>query len=315
MDAYLTGIFPRSERLIAATRGLDRNRVTPAEVDAQRQRDLEGLVQLQRDAGFGYLTDGQLNWQDLCRPLVEAWEGMSAGGLERWFDNNNFIRQPLIEGDIRARPLASQYFPPLPAPEEIRRKAVLPGPYTFSVLSEAESPWETRIEAISLGLHDACAELKRAGFAHVQLSDPSLVVDPPTAEGMATVRGAYDAIDGGHDLELSLHLFFAPAGPALAELLDFPVDIIGLDFYEEDLHELKDIDVDKVLACGALDARNSLLEVPEEVVDLIRTIRNVLAPPDLILCPNADLELLPREVAEEKVRVLGSALTTLRGDS
>lgn len=311
MDGYLTGIFPRSERLIAATRGLDRGRVTEVEVEEALHEELDALVQLQKEAGFGYVTDGLLNWQDLCRPLVEAWEGLTPGGLERWFNNNTFVRQPVVEGNLRARPLAPTYLREI-ASNGGRRKAILPGPYTFSMFTEGVASREAAILSLGRGLQEVCADLQKRGVAHVQFSEPALVVHPPSSEEWETVRAAYQPITGLPRLEVSLHCFFAPAGSHLDELLELPVDILGLDLYEEDLRVLKDVDIDKVLGCGVVDARNSHLESTEEVVDLVQTIRQVVGPPDLILAPNADLEFLPYEVAQEKVRVLGRALVALR---
>src|SRR6266487_5527597 len=75
VSAYVHGIYPRSEALVAATRDLDRGRTSPEAVDAQVDRDLEELISVQQAAGLDLLTDGMLRWQDLFRPLVEAADG------------------------------------------------------------------------------------------------------------------------------------------------------------------------------------------------------------------------------------------------
>ena len=72
MQAFIPGLYPRSEALVQATRDLDRGRTTPEAVDEQVERDLAELVSAQQDAGFDLLADGMLRWQDIFRPLVEA---------------------------------------------------------------------------------------------------------------------------------------------------------------------------------------------------------------------------------------------------
>ena len=81
MQAFVPGIYPRSEELVQATRDLDRGRTTQEAVDAQVDRDLEQLVAVQQDAGLDLLSDGMLRWQDLFRPLVEAADGLE--GVKR----------------------------------------------------------------------------------------------------------------------------------------------------------------------------------------------------------------------------------------
>ena len=42
-----------------------------------------------------------LAWQDLFRPLVDASEGLEAGGLTRFLDTNTFFRAPHATGTPR----------------------------------------------------------------------------------------------------------------------------------------------------------------------------------------------------------------------
>ena len=136
--AYQRGIFPRSEDVVAATRGLERGRVAQQAVDARFEADLDLFVQTQREARLDYFSDGMLRWQDVFRPFVEACSGLQARGLVRWFDNNSFLRAPEVIGALRpdvgfasvAPPLASQSracLPPLAIPVlPCRRRARQP---------------------------------------------------------------------------------------------------------------------------------------------------------------------------------------------
>lgn len=96
--AYQHGIYPRSERVVQATRDIERGRTTQEQVDQAFDSDSEEFLDLQRRAGLDFLSDGLLRWQDLFRPLVEGSEGMEAQVLVRWFDNNSFFRAPDLRG-------------------------------------------------------------------------------------------------------------------------------------------------------------------------------------------------------------------------
>ncbi|MFQ6013351.1 MAG: hypothetical protein ACE5LS_06880 [Thermoplasmata archaeon] len=308
VEAYLNGIFPRSKALIGATRGLDRGRVPEAEVRATLEGDVRDLVAWQVEAGFGHVSDGLLNWPDLFRPFAGAWKGVELGGLTRWFDNNTFYRAPVITAPLQPRPVAKEFFQVGLLPDGHPWQAVLPGPYTFLTRAEnhAYASSGEALHALADALKATAEDLREGGFRLLHFQEPALAVDPPDADGLAEVRAAYEVLRTS-GMQTALHLFFGSAQPLLPDLLDFPVDLLGVDLYQEELDELKELDFTKALVCGCVDARNSHLEEPGEVAALVAWLREALAPPSVVLAPNADLEFLPRTVARAKVKVLGAA--------
>jgi 5-methyltetrahydropteroyltriglutamate--homocysteine methyltransferase len=130
MQAFAPGIYPRSERLVQATRDLDRGRTSQKAVDEQAERDLAELVSVQQQAGLDLLTDGMLRWQDLFRPMLEATEGLETGALTRFLDTNTFYRAPhgTTATPKLPAPLGERDIAPLPAP----RLVTLPSPFALS---------------------------------------------------------------------------------------------------------------------------------------------------------------------------------------
>src|SRR6266545_3141860 len=131
MEAFVPGIYPRSEALVQATRDVDRGRTTLEAVDRQVEDDLQELVHIQQDAGLDLLADGMLRWQDLFRPLLEASEGLRTGALTRFLDTNTFYRAPEADGvsPRLAAPLDERYVSSIPRPKLV----TLPSPYALSV--------------------------------------------------------------------------------------------------------------------------------------------------------------------------------------
>lgn len=312
VQLYLSGICPRSEPLISATRGLDRGRVTEEEVEAAREADVERLVRLQLEAGCDYVLDGLLNWQDLFRPFVEHWDGLEAGPLTRWFDNNTFFRQPVLVGPVEGAPLPEAYARTDLLPKGTPWKAVLPGPYTFRALAEDRHYGDEgkALEAIAAALAATAADLGQRGFALIQLQEPSLGGDSLEGVDWTALREAYQVLYDAAPT-LALHVFFGPVSPHLDALADLPVGILGIDLYRERGEALTEATLRKAVALGCVDARNSLVEKPSDVAARAAELRDVLGPPEVILSPNADLEFLPLAVAEKKVRVLGEAKAKL----
>ena len=111
-----------------------------------------------------------------------------------------------------------------------------------------------------------------------------------------------------------LHTYFGDAGPWIDRLRDLPVDAVGVDFFETDVRSLGSGWSTGILV-GAVNGRRSLVEPVEEIVKLARMVGDAVEPSALYLSSISDLELLPRDLAAEKVRRLGEAARQLNEGS
>jgi 5-methyltetrahydropteroyltriglutamate--homocysteine methyltransferase len=291
MQAFVPGIYPRSEALVQATRDLDRGRTSPEAVDEQVERDLSELVSVQQQAGLDLLADGMLRWQDVFRPLVEGSEGLETGALTRFLDTNTFYRAPsaaTAEPKLRG-PLDERYVAPLPG----SRLVTLPSPFALSHGTDvtpramAEGVLKPQLEALD-------AEL-------VVLEEPFLAREERTDLG--AVEEALTALGGGP--KLALWLTFGNAEQLLGQgLADLPVDAIGIDFYATPATAVPQ-GFDKLLLAGVLDARSSVLEEPHEIAAFVAG----LGVDKVALVPNGDLQYVSEQVAREKLTRLGKAKT------
>lgn len=294
MEAFVPGIYPRSEALVQTTRDLDRGRTTPEAADEQLARDLEGLVAVQQGAGLDLLSDGMLRWQDLFRPLVDASEGLTTGALTRFLDTNTFYRAPQAEGNAPrlTEPLGETYIAPLAGP----RLVTLPSPFALSLATGLE-PRALAEGVLKPQLDALDAEL-------VVLSEPFLA----RTEGASldALGEALDVLVGGP--RLALQITFGDASGLLGQgLAELPVDGIGIDFYATPASALQD-GLDKLLLAGVLDARNSLLEDPQEIATFGSQLEQRFE--RVALVPNGDLQYVSEPIAREKIARLGRAKTT-----
>jgi 5-methyltetrahydropteroyltriglutamate--homocysteine methyltransferase len=313
--AHLTGIFPRSEKVVELSRSVDRKRATPEELAAAITDDERTLIALQREVGLDYVVDGQLRWQDLLRPLTDGTPGMHAGGIIRWFDNNAFFRHPVITGALQPSGKAVLSLLNLPALAGTKWKAVLPSPFTLASLSENASkrtPAEILADAAEVVRAEA-QSLAAAGCAYIQFSDPVLVTRARNGD-LGRARGALARVTDGLKVRTGLHTFFGDAGPVLGELVKFPVDEIGVDLYAGTLNGAlpKNVAAGKTVLAGALDGRNSHLEDVSTLVDEAVRVWGATGAADVALVPSSALEFLPWDVAIAKTRLLGEAAAALR---
>ena len=294
MQAFIPGLYPRSEALVQATRDLDRGRTTPEAVDEQVDRDLSELVAAQQQAGLDLLADGMLRWQDAFRPLVEASDGLETGALTRFLDTNTFYRAPsatTAQPKLRA-PLGDRHVTPLPGP----RLVTLPSPYALA--QGTGLPPKVMAEDVLKPQLDALdAEL-------VVLEEPFLARDEKAELG--SVEEALQKLGGGP--KLALWLTFGNAQRLLEQGLgDLPVHAIGIDFYATPVTDVPQ-GFDKLFLAGVLDARSSVLEEPREIAAFVERLRD-RGIEEIALVPNGDLQYVSEQVAREKLARLGKAKT------
>ena len=303
IKAYVPGIYARSEELVQATRDLDRGRTTTAAVEERRVADLRTFLDVQREAGLNYLSDGLLNWQDIFRPFDEAARGLEPGPLTRLLNTNTFYRAPVVtKGTPQLiEPLGEPYFciGDLPRNGWV---ATLPSPHALA----ASAAGDLTPRAIAEGvLGPQIRWLEQTGCAMVVLQETALF------GGRIDIYPLNDALDALQSpLPLALQLPFGDSGDVLGELVELDVAMIGVDFYATELEALPR-PFPKTLLAGVVDARNSLLEEPEEVARFGRALLRELDG-ELHLVPNGDLQFVPEKIARQKVLRLGEAAEVLK---
>ncbi|TMK85546.1 MAG: hypothetical protein E6G44_06895 [Actinobacteria bacterium] len=309
---YQHGIYPRSEEVVAATRGLERGRTTREEVDRAFAADRADFIRTQREAGLDYFSDGLLTWQDIFRPFVEVCEGLDAHALVRWFDNNSFFRAPEITGELSLSasvPGEMEDDGDLPGP----KMATIPSPYLLSRAAQSDEDRNTLMRDLTREiLRPVSQELVARGYRLLHMQEPWLVYFGMESEDWDDFEKAVGELrEATEGATLVLHTYFGDAGPWADRLRRLPVDAVGIDFVETDPEELGTGWSGGLLA-GVLDGRRSLVEPVEPVVGFARRIAEMAGPSRLIVSSNAELELLPRDIARRKVAVLGEAAARLK---
>jgi 5-methyltetrahydropteroyltriglutamate--homocysteine methyltransferase len=311
--AYQHGIYPRSEDVVAATRGLERGRTSLEEVDQAFRGDREDFIRVQREAGLDYNSDGLIRWQDIFRPLVEASGGLDARTLVRWFDNNSFFRAPQVSGDLTlsAVPAVFQDDGDIPAP----KVATLPSPYLFSRAAQAHGDRNALMMDLTREILRPVAEsLAGRGYEVIHLQEPWLPYFGLDGTDWDDFEKALIEIRDGISSTGSamvLHTYFGDVGSYADRLRRLPVDAVGVDFVETDLESLGTRWETGLLA-GLLDGRSSPIESTDGTVAFAQRVAEALSPPTLYLSSNCELEYLPRDIARQKVARLGEVSARLK---
>jgi len=309
----LVGIHPRSERLIKTFRAYSRKKIGFDELNEVLEGESREIIKLQLDLNYRYVIDGMLRWHDLLRPLAEKLDGVEVDGLSRWFDNNLLYKKPVVVGEVkRTDEILKEYIYPSEVPDR-RFKLVLPDPFTFTSLSElGRRRFDDVLFEVSKAMNEEIREIEvEIRLGQVQLSAPSLVWRKLDEDSLELAKDAIDECLKGVSAEKMIHLPFGDALNSFPQILDARVDVIGFDMTSTKLKELREYRIDRGVGLGFVDGRNSLIEDVEFVKRRVEDYLEANEPETIYITPSCDLEYLPRNVADEKVRLLKKVVDEL----
>jgi 5-methyltetrahydropteroyltriglutamate--homocysteine methyltransferase len=300
--------------LIGAIGRWQRKELSDAQLEATCQEITRAVIHEQERAGIDLVTDGQIRWEDLVTPIAKRLDGFEINGLTRWFNNNIYYRRPILhKAPIRKGPILVEAYRFAARCTKRPVKAVLPGPYTFAVVSEDRHYKRLRpfVRKMAQILNEEARALAQAGASVVQFDEPAI------GFGKTNLTLAVEALNiatRGVKAKTAVCTYFGQLDGALDELLRANVDIVGVDVVSEPktLAALKRAKITKELALGCLDARNTKLESVGELHALFNVITKRVPADRLHVSPNCGLEFLPHRQALAKLERLAEAVRTYR---
>jgi len=314
MDIISTtiGSYPRPEWFREYLRRLEGlQKEGKKEIERDRYRDaLAQVMNEQLNSGIRLFTDGQLIWQDFLCYLCTKIEGFEMSGLIRYFDNNVYYRMPVAKEKLeRNKDIILEEFK-LAKEIQPETKAVI-SCFTIAELSKDEFYGNKKefVMAIADIMNREAKKLAENGARYIQIDEPSLL--NAKKEDLEIAREAVKVIRRGIEAKFFLATYFRDAERIFPEILEFPVDVIGLDFvegYEKNLELLNEYRIEKEIQAGIVDGRNTKMESSEEVRKKIDNIIDRLNTETLYISPNTGLEFLPYQKASEKLRVMCNSI-------
>ncbi len=314
MKTTVMGSYPKipagpGPSVRSAIQRFEKGSITPSQLYDTYDEVTNRVLDLALWANLDRTSDGQIRWYDLFDPVVRDLDNVHSAGLIRLFDNNFYIRHPVITGRLQyqggtvaawSRKAASRSRVPL--------KVTFPGLFTFLDLME-DTSYDNK-DALLADLIDvmrlSARNLVGTGVVEVQWDEPSLAFSP-SSWPIDHVQQAYKTlIDSAGEIEQSIALYWGKSSPWLEALSQLPFSRISCDTVSEpQLLDILSVDnLNVALGLGVIDARNVRMETPE---DLARTLDPILrrqGQERTWIHPNCGLEFLPPDRAEQKVGVL-----------
>jgi len=248
-------------------------------------------------------------------PIARRLEGFEINGLSRWFNNNVYYRRPILhKAPRRTGPILVNEYRFAASCTKRPVKAILPGPYTFVILSEdrhfkSERPFVLKMAEI---LNAEARALADAGAPFIQFDEPAI------GFGKSNIKLAIEALNiatKGVKAKTAVYTYFGALNGAFESLMRAKVDVVGVDVVSEPktLASLKKTKITKELALGCLDGRNTKLESIKELHAIFNVVKSRVPSDRLYVNPSCGLEFLPHSQAHAKVQRLADAVTAYHG--
>ena len=183
--------------------------------------------------------------------------------MKKWFNTNYHYIVPKFEKTTEVKLAGHKIFDEYQEAKElgINTRPVVVGPFTFLQLSDFEDgvKAEDFVDSFVAAYQEVFAKLAELGATRIQLDEPALVKDL-TADEKALFLNLYNKLLADKKgLEVLIQTYFGDVRDVYNDLVNLPVDGIGLDFVEgkKTLELVKGgFPADKTLYAGIVNGKN-----------------------------------------------------------
>ncbi|SIR62131.1 5-methyltetrahydropteroyltriglutamate--homocysteine methyltransferase [Natronorubrum thiooxidans] len=283
------------------------------EISSVYEQAREEVIETQQAAGLDRIVEGQLRWDDMLAHPLAVHDNVETRGIVRYYDNNNFYREPVVSGDLD---VSGDVANELEAAAELTDdlQAVLPGPYSLADLATDEQYGD---EAEFLGAIADFLAGEVDAFPDVEtlfLLEPSLVENAPEDGADERASEAIDQVASATDADVVVQPYWgALEEKVYAHLLDADIDAVGFDFVanqDDNLYNIQEYGATGDVSLGLADGQNTLVEDPEAIRDRVDWVEEQLQVTEfetVYLTTNTETFYLPYAKYEEKLEVLAEA--------
>jgi len=280
--------------------------------DAYR-RARKTVVGDQTAVGLDRVVEGQLRWDDMLAHPLTVHDAVETGGIVRYYDNNNFYRDPVVTGELTASgDVAAELEAAAALTDDLQ--AVLPGPYTLADLATDEYYGDSDrfLEAVTEFLVGEVGSFP--DVETLALLEPSLIANPPGEGRDERASDAVDRVASAIDAEVIVHSPWGAYDETVhAHLLDADIDALGYDLvsdHERNCYLINEYGTTDDVVLGVVDAQNTRLEDADTIGERVAWVDEQTPVTDfdtVYVAPNTELFYLPYDTFRETIGALAAA--------
>ncbi|MFD1643008.1 5-methyltetrahydropteroyltriglutamate--homocysteine methyltransferase [Halohasta litorea] len=274
------------------------------------------VIDQQQSTGLDRIVEGQLRWDDMLAHPLTTHENVSAKGIVRYYDNNNFYRDPVVEGDLTfSGDVANELTAATELLGDDALQATLPGPYSLMDLATDDYYGDEGdfFEAVSEFLGDEVEAFP--DHETLFLLEPSLVENAPNEDLQEQLAEAVDTVASKTDADVVVHTYFGALDEkTYAHLMDADVEALGFDLVAGDrqdtLSNITEFGTKDAAALGIADGQNTLVESAETLEERVEWFEDQIPVQEfdrLYLSTNTEPFYLPVNKHREKLAAIAAA--------
>lgn len=331
LPAYPTttiGSFPQTLEVREARAKNKSGSLSNADYDAFLAAETEKCVRFQEDIGIDVLVHGEFERNDMVEYFGEQLEGFAFTKLG-WVQSygSRCVKPPIIYGDVtRPQPMTvrwSQYAQSLTGKP---MKGMLTGPVTvlqWSFVRDDQARSQT-CRQIALALRDEVTDLEAAGIGVIQIDEPAIREGLPLrrADWKAYLEWAVEAFritaSGVADAtQIHTHMCYSEFNDIMDAVAAMDADVISIETSRSRM-ELLDAFVKfrypNEIGPGVYDIHSPRVPDGQEMLDLLKKARAVLAPEQIWVNPDCGLKTRGWPETRAALTAMVAAAKEMRAD-
>ncbi|WP_430626657.1 hypothetical protein [Sulfobacillus thermotolerans] len=182
MKTTIMGSYPKipagpGPSVRTAIQRFEKGQISPEQLYSTYESVVKRVVDLAADAQCDRTTDGQIRWYDLFDPVVRDLDNVYSAGLLRLFDNNFYVRHPVVTGRLQYQGgTLAAWSREAASLSRIPVTIVLPGLFTFLSMVEDKNYHneETLLSDLVDVMRLTVRHLADTGIVEVQWDEPAL---------------------------------------------------------------------------------------------------------------------------------------------
>jgi len=293
------------------------------------EAQIDKTIQLQERLGLDVLVHGEFERNDMVEYFGEQLRGF-AFTEHGWVQSygSRYVKPPIIYGDVaRPQPMTVRWSRYAQSRSSQPVKGMLTGPVTilqWSFVRDDQPRGETARQ-LALAIRDEVRDLEAAGIRVIQIDEPALREGLPLrrADWSAYLDWAVNAFrlaTGGVSdaTQIHTHMCYSEFNDVLRTIERMDADVISIENARsgsELLGAFREYQYPNEIGPGVYDIHSPRVPSTEEIVTLLRAMREVLEPRQIWVNPDCGLKTRRWEEVLPSLEHLVAAAKTLRAEA
>src|SRR5947207_1438900 len=323
------GSFPQTAEVRGARKQLNDGVLSREGYERFLEAQIDKTIQLQERLGLDVLVHGEFERNDMVEYFGEQLRGF-AFTEHGWVQSygSRYVKPPIIYGDVaRPQPMTVRWSRYAQSRSSQPVKGMLTGPVTilqWSFVRDDQPRGETARQ-LALAIRDEVRDLEAAGIRVIQIDEPALREGLPLrrADWSAYLDWAVNAFRlataGVSDAtQIHTHMCYSEFNDVLRTIERMDADVISIENARsgsELLGAFREYQYPNEIGPGVYDIHSPRVPSTEEIVTLLRAMREVLEPRQIWVNPDCGLKTRRWEEVLPSLEHLVAAAKTLRAEA